>query len=411
MVAGRPGTLYGAISSVCDLTLQHGDKTMIRPNLAFYVSWSPCSGPTVSRPQACAQSLGEMPRIASRSRSFWVEPCTQEVLTAALEGGVEDFLFRNEADAERWDHLGRFSAHIVDTEGHFEGGVLRRVGNATEADEVATLAGERTIVILDAVDWRVIPAENVLAAYAGTSTQLYTVVADAEAARAMLGVLETGVDGVVLRSSRALDVRDFLRLRDEDVNGVVGGAAPTYAAQVKTIAHGGIGDRVCVDTTALLSADEGILVGSSSQCLFVVLSEAAQCDYIAPRAFRINAGAVHSYVAVPGGRTRYLAELCGGDEVLVYNVNTGAFRTVVVGRSKVETRPLTMITVTVGDDNIEQTLFVQNAETVRLATVDPNGGVAMKSVTQLREGEQLLVRTDSVARHTGIAIEESILEK
>ena len=66
----------------------------------------------------------------------------------------------------------------------------------------------------------------------------------------------------------------------------------------------GMGDRVCVDTCSLLSEDEGLLVGSAAQGLFLVLSEAAQSGYVASRPFRVNAGPVHSYCLCPGGKTR-----------------------------------------------------------------------------------------------------------
>lgn len=48
---------------------------------------------------------------------------------------------------------------------------------------------------------------------------------------------------------------------------------------------------------------------------------------------------VHSYLAAPGERTAYLSELQSGTEVLVIDPQ-GCQRTAVVGRIKVERRPL-----------------------------------------------------------------------
>ena len=48
---------------------------------------------------------------------------------------------------------------------------------------------------------------------------------------------------------------------------------------------------------------------------------------------------VHSYLAAPGERTAYLSELQTGAEVLVVDPQ-GRQRTAVVGRIKVERRPL-----------------------------------------------------------------------
>jgi len=55
--------------------------------------------------------------------------------------------------------------------------------------------------------------------------------------------------------------------------------------------------------------------------------------------FAHNTGAVHQYVASPGGRTAYLCELRSGREVVVVTPE-GRTRRGLVGRSKLETRPL-----------------------------------------------------------------------
>lgn len=53
---------------------------------------------------------------------------------------------------------------------------------------------------------------------------------------------------------------------------------------------------------------------------------------------------VHAYVALPGGRTGYLSELRSGAEVLVADA-AGRARAALVGRAKVERRPLVIIEV------------------------------------------------------------------
>ncbi|PNH07566.1 3-dehydroquinate synthase, partial [Tetrabaena socialis] len=50
-------------------------------------------------------------------------------------------------------------------------------------------------------------------------------------------------------------------------------------------------------------------------------------------------GLVALYVAAPGGRTRYLSKLASGAEVLVADAG-GRTRTAMVGRAKIERRPL-----------------------------------------------------------------------
>lgn len=51
---------------------------------------------------------------------------------------------------------------------------------------------------------------------------------------------------------------------------------------------------------------------------------------------------MHAYVAVPGGRTCYLSELKSGKEVIVVD-QKGRQRIAIVGRVKIESRPLVLV--------------------------------------------------------------------
>ncbi|RWW56832.1 hypothetical protein BHE74_00036421 [Ensete ventricosum] len=83
-------------------------------------------------------------------------------------------------------------------------------------------------------------------------------------------------------------------------------------------------------------------VGSFARGLFLVHSECLESNYIASRPFRVNAGPVHAYVAIPGGKTCYLSELQAGKEVIVVD-QSGLQRTAIVGRVKIESRPLILL--------------------------------------------------------------------
>ena len=144
-----------------------------------------------------------------------------------------------------------------------------------------------------------------------------------------------------------------------------------------------------------------------SRGLFFVHAETAESPYVDSRPFRVNAGAVHAYVRTPGGGTAYLSELESGDEVLVADT-TGNTRETVVGRSKIERRPMFRVRVAVetdeGTDEVETLL--QNAETIKVATRE-----GRTAVTDLEPGDETLVYYEPVARHFGEAVEESIIEK
>ena len=164
-----------------------------------------------------------------------------------------------------------------------------------------------------------------------------------------------------------------------------------------------MGDRVCIDTCSMMSPGEGMLIGSYSNCLFLIQSESEDNGYVASRPFRVNAGAVHSYMEVPGGGTRYLSEIKGGDDVLLCD-SEGNTRVASVGRCKVEKRPLLMVTAT--DGTKEYSVMLQNAETIKMVA---RGGSV--SVTALRPGDKVLARISSGGRHFGMAVEETISEK
>jgi 3-dehydroquinate synthase II len=105
---------------------------------------------------------------------------------------------------------------------------------------------------------------------------------------------------------------------------------------------------------------------------------------------------------MPSGKTRYLSEIRSGDEVMAID-SEGRCRSVVVGRSKIERRPLLLIEVKAGERRFSTIL--QNAETIRLCT--PSGPV---SISDIKVGQEVLVRVEEGGRHFGQAIAETITE-
>jgi 3-dehydroquinate synthase II len=159
-----------------------------------------------------------------------------------------------------------------------------------------------------------------------------------------------------------------------------------------------------VDTASLLRLGEGMLIGSQASGMFLVHSETLETEYVASRPFRVNAGAVHAYVMAPGGKTRYLSEIQAGDEVLAVD-KEGNTRTVIVGRVKIEKRPL--ILVEAESEGETYKTLLQNAETITLMGKDGRP----VSIAKLKVGDEVLVYTPRKARHFGMEIEESIIER
>jgi 3-dehydroquinate synthase II len=318
--------------------------------------------------------------------------------TQALELGFSTLV--TEDDPAALAGLAKARVLHLAKDGLYEDGRLAgprvEILDVNDQERALKMAGNHKLVVVDALDWRVIPYENLIAAYRQKKTKLAAIARDAQDAKLLLETLERGVDAVLLPAQHAREAAKLFE-RAETTETLA-------AATIVAIKQVGLGDRACLDTASLLEPDEGVLTGSSSHGLFLVASEAQDSGYVASRPFRVNAGAVHAYVLLPGGKTKYLSELKAGDDVLVCD-RKGKTRSVVLGRVKIERRPFLLLEAEV-EGGKRFSVLLQNAETIRLATPD-----GTKSVTRLASGEKLLVRLDEGGRHFGMSIDETIQER
>ena len=252
-------------------------------------------------------------------------------------------------------------------------------------------------VLVKCPNWKVIPLENLIARTRNKIALLADVATVSEAQLA-LQTLELGVDGVVLSVSSSKDLEFAKNL------GAQQDAVPMVKGKVLSVKQIGQGARVCVDTCELMKPGEGMLVGSQSAGLFLVEAEVHKNPHVEPRPFRVNAGPVSAYVLTPGMKTRYLAELKAGDEILIVN-RSGATRTGHVGRVKIERRP--MIVVEIESNGRTFSTILQNAETVRLISDS-----ASIPVSSLKEGDLVLLRVEEGGRHFGTLVaDEMVIER
>jgi 3-dehydroquinate synthase II len=180
---------------------------------------------------------------------------------------------------------------------------------------------------------------------------------------------------------------------------------PLQAASVTEVRDVGMGDRVCVDTVSMLEYGEGLLIGSMARMFFLIHNESIGSSFTSPRPFRVNAGAVHNYILMPDGKTRYLSEIGAGDRVLVVG-SGGRTRVTAVGRAKVERRPMRLVKAHA--ENVEGAVIVQNAETIRFITPENK----LIPVTELKKGDKILCHlSEEKGRHFGMAVEEMIIER
>ena len=255
-------------------------------------------------------------------------------------------------------------------------------------------------IILLGTDWTVIPLENIIADLQKENVKIIAAVKNLSEAKLAIETLEVGTDGVIFELENIHQIKEIAKFIDLQ-------ASEEYELKEATITNIkplGSGDRVCIDTTSIMEVGEGMLVGSYSKALFFIHSESLESEYVASRPFRVNAGPVQAYVMVPGDKTKYLSELQTGDEVLIVN-KEGKTRKALVGRSKIEKRPL--ILVEAEYEGYKFKSLLQNAETIRLL----NSKDEAISISSLKAGDKVKVYIEKNARHFGMNIEENIIEQ
>jgi 3-dehydroquinate synthase II len=327
-------------------------------------------------------------------KEFWVDvrPWDKNIATTALESGADVLIVDHASQAKELSRI-----IVVSPDGDLVPGkdVFEVTIRGKTDEEEAVNRSSRGPVIVSTSDWTVIPLENLVA----QSDRIYAVVKDEKEAALALSVLEKGVKGVVLRTSDPAMVRKVGSLVRAS-----SGHAELVPFTITTIRPVGMGDRVCVDTCTLLTPGEGMLVGNTSSAFLLVHAETMENPYVAPRPFRVNAGAVHAYILLPGGKTAYLSDLRTGDHVTVADAG-GALSDAVVGRVKIEKRPLLLVEAESGSSKVS--LVLQNAETIRLMGVDGKS----RSVVELSPGDRVLGCSMEGGRHFGMAVKEHITEK
>ncbi len=329
-------------------------------------------------------------------KKIWVkaDPWNKAIVTAALESGA-DAIVLPAGCSEQTKKLGIIATvapdgDLVPGKDVFEW----EIRSKADEGEVVRLA-KKGMVIVRTRDWTIIPLENILAQTSGLIVEVTT----ANEAQTALGILEKGVDGILIAASEPATIKSI----SESVRQTAG-RVQLISATIRRVEPVAMGDRVCVDTCTAMTVGEGMLIGNTSAAFFLVHSESVENPYVEPRPFRVNAGPVHAYVKVPGGKTRYLSELKSGDEVLLADYQ-GRTQTAVVGRVKIERRPLLLVEAEAQDETFS--LILQNAETIRLTT--PEGTPV--SVVELKPGNPVLVSLEKAGRHFGMQVDETIKEQ
>jgi 3-amino-4-hydroxybenzoic acid synthase len=245
-----------------------------------------------------------------------------------------------------------------------------------------------------------IPLELLIARLQDTNTTLLKVVPTSQAAEVAFGVMEVGSDGIILQSEDLGEIAAVDKLMSREELGKV----ELLKAKVVDVQHIGMGYRACIDSTTIMKQNEGMLVGSTANGGLLLSSETHFLPYMELRPFRVNAGAVHSYVWAPGDKTAYITELRGGKKVLCVDTE-GNTREITVGRVKIEIRPLLKIEVEA--QGVRINAMVQDDWHIRIF----GGDGTPRNASAIRLEDDLLAYISGGARHVGIKIDEMLEEK
>ena len=404
---------------------------------------APAQAPLTNQPRDTGHAHRMLPRAKKidRDREVWIYSRDTETIASGLESFQPLKLLVDEEVSD--GGAGSPSMTTLRNFGHFEAVLLSKNGTLIEestgkkigklitisnASDLADLesralqiSAENSILVVKASDWKIIPAENLVAVYQNMDNSLlFGWSEDSSTARILLEALEIGVDGVILATSSPSELRALAKYLEDLSNSTQQKSSYTIATvtEVKPV---GMGDRACIDLAENLSPGQGMVVGSFAKGLFLVHSECEESGgWINARPFRINAGPVHAYVQIPGGKTRYISELKTGDEVLVHDAD-GKAHAALIGRMKIERRPL-MLVKAVDANKGEFAILLQNAETVKLVGpskgqektfATPSAGQTWRSISmaEIKPGDEVFVLEQLGARHTGVAIEETIVER
>jgi 3-amino-4-hydroxybenzoic acid synthase len=280
-------------------------------------------------------------------------------------------------------------------------GLILRVSDAESLGRAARLAGVYDYAIIELTAETNIPLELILAFSQNQRAKVCKQVTHADDGWVAGMVMEMGSYAVLLKTRQP---EEILALRDR-MAGLASEQLPLEELAIVETRHIGMGDRVCIDTTSDLGPDEGMIIGSTSSGGLLMSSETHFLPYMELRPFRVNAGALHSYIWCAKGETRYLSELKAGDPVLAVTAQ-GNTRILTVGRIKMERRPLLLIRA-VSSQGVQVNTIIQDDWHVRL--LGPQGEV--RNSTKLGPDDKILGLLDAPGRHVGIAIEERIVEK
>lgn len=273
--------------------------------------------------------------------------------------------------------------------------IITKIKNIKDHSRILSLLNRDIFVILEMKRLEILPIENLIAQ---RPEKLIIQVRDYKEAKTAIKILEKGAGGILLKTNNLIDIKktgEIMKMNKK---------IKLVKAKVTRKVLLDLGDRAMIDCCSLLKKGEGVLVGNTSSGMFLVQADCIKNQYTGKRAFKINAGAVHSYIMMPNNRTEYLSELKIGDSTLIVD-SKGNTKEVVIGRVKIESRPLILVEAEYKGQ--KSSIILQNVETIHL--IKPDGSPI--NLGKLKKGDTILIYVDKPGRHFGMKVKEKIIEK
>lgn len=330
---------------------------------------------------------------------FWVKNLTwdKDVITTALESWADAVFVAEDKVKEvaKYWKIKVISTSWADLNIWKDIAIVKIQSKESEAEAVKFKW--KIPVIIENVDWEIIPLENLIS----KTTNIIQAVYSYEQAVLALQTMEKWADWILLETSDLSQIKKVWSFISKT-------GFPRIALEkvkITKIEQTWLCDRCCLDTWNILEPGRWMLVWNTSNAFFLVYNENVESPYCDPRNFRVNAWAVHAYILLPDNKTKYIWELKSWEPLLTCN-EKGETMQAVLWRNKIEIRPMLEIEA-VSESGRTVSLLMQNAETIRLTS--PNWKPI--SITHMKKGDTVMAYFQDWWRHFWQFIKETIDEK
>ncbi|KAL0350912.1 UNVERIFIED_CONTAM: 3-dehydroquinate synthase [Sesamum radiatum] len=200
----------------------------------------------------------------SQKKQVWIWTEKKEVMTAAVERGWNTFIFQPDFRqlAAEWSSIALLSPLFIEDGGVFDGEHIKvanifEISSPEELEKLQLLTEQIENVVVNLLDWQVIPAENIVAAIQGTQKTVFAISKTSSEAQIFLEALEQGLGGVVLKTG---DVEAIFELKKNQDSQTSYSILLQNAETVALISSpGGRHQHTAIPVTSLKLGDEILL--------------------------------------------------------------------------------------------------------------------------------------------------------